>query len=96
MHGVVRTYSGKGAAELFAFVEKNHAGVEEAMRNVKGFQSYTLMRTADGGVAVTICDDKAGTEQSAAAAREWLAKNTPGFTVTAPTVSEGTVIIHAS
>ena len=96
MHAVIRTYTGKGAAEAFAFIEKNHAGVEEVMRKVKGFQSYTLIRTADGGVAVTIADDTAGLEQSAAAAREWLAKNAAQFTISAPSLVEGTVILHTA
>lgn len=96
MHAVIRTYTGKGAAEAFAFIEKNHAGVEEVIRKVKGFQSYTLIRTADGGVAVTIADDPAGLEQSAAAAREWLAKNAAQFTISLPSLVEGTVILHTA
>ena len=37
MHTVVRTYSGKGAAELFDLLEKRKADVEREMRAVKGF-----------------------------------------------------------
>jgi hypothetical protein len=36
--------------------------VEREMRSVKGFVSYTLARSADGGFSMTICQDKAGAE----------------------------------
>ena len=64
MHTVVRSYSGKGGKELFDVLEKNKADVEKTIRSVKGLVSYSLVRTADGGFSVTVCDDKAGTEES--------------------------------
>ncbi len=47
MHAVVRTYSGKGAKELFDFLEKNKSDIEKLLRSVKGFVGYTLVRTGD-------------------------------------------------
>ena len=35
MHTVVRSYSGKGAKELFDVLEKNKADVEKTLRSVK-------------------------------------------------------------
>lgn len=95
MHAVVRTYSGKGAKELFDVLEKRKTEVESLLRPVKGFVSYTLARSGDGGFSVTICQDKAGTDESVQAAREWVAKNAGSTGVGAPKVSEGPVIIHA-
>jgi hypothetical protein len=95
MHAVVRTYSGKGAKELFDVLEKRKAEVESVIRPVKGFVSYTLARSGDGGVSVTVCQDKAGTDESIRVAREWVAKNAGNTGVGAPQVSEGPVIIHA-
>ena len=46
MHAVVRAYSGKGTKELFDVLDKNKADVEKIMRAVKGFVSYSLVRTA--------------------------------------------------
>jgi hypothetical protein len=54
MYTVVRSYFGKGAKELFDVVEKNRADVEKTMRSVKGFVSYTLVRSKDGGFSVTV------------------------------------------
>jgi hypothetical protein len=95
MHAVIRTYSGKGAKELFDVLEKRKTEVEGLIRPVKGFVSYTLARSGDGGFSVTVCQDKAGTDESVQAAREWIAKNAAKIGAAAPKVSEGTVIIQA-
>jgi hypothetical protein len=94
MHAVVRLYSGKGAKELFDLLEKRKADVEGVIRPVKGFMSYTLARSGDGGFSVTVCQDKAGADESVRVAREWIAKNAGTTGAGAPQVSEGSVIIH--
>lgn len=96
MYAVVRTYSGKGAKDLFDVLEKRKADVESVIRPIKGFVSYTLARTAEGGFSVTVCQDKAGTDQSVQVAREWVARNAADTGAGAPNVSEGTVIIQAA
>jgi hypothetical protein len=95
MHAVIRAYSGRGAKELFDVLEQRKADVESVMRPIKGFVSYTALRTGDGGVTVTVCQDKAGTDESVAKARDWVARNAASMGAAAPTVSEGSVIIHA-
>lgn len=94
MQAVVRTYSGKGAKELFDVLEKRKGEVESLMRPIKGFVSYTLARSGDGGLSVTICQDKAGTDESVKVARDWIAKNAGNTGVGTPKVSEGPVISH--
>lgn len=94
MHAVVRAYSGKGAKELFELLEKRKTDVEELIRSVKGFVSYSLIHTADGGVSVTVCTDKAGTEESLQKARDWIKDNAPNIGVGAPAVSEGSVVLQ--
>ena len=95
MYAVVRTYSGKGAKELFDVLEKRKTDVESIMRPVTGFMSYTLARSGDGGFTVTVCQDKTGADESVQVAREWIAKNAGSTGVGAPKVSEGPVIIQA-
>jgi hypothetical protein len=92
MYTVVRSYFGQGGKELVDLLEKNKAEVEKTMRSVKGFVSYTLVRSEDGGFSVTVCDDKAGTDESVEKARDWIAKNAPGIGVAAPKLSEGSNI----
>ena len=47
-----------------------------------------------GGVAVTVCREKAGAHESMRAAKEWLEKNAPGVSTNPPHLIEGAVIIH--
>ena len=96
MHAVVRTYSGQGAKALFDLLEQRKAEVEELIRGVSGFQAYTLMRTDDGGVTVTVCQDKAGTDQSLQLARDWIQQNAADLGTDPPAVSEGPVVLHLS
>jgi hypothetical protein len=94
MHAVMRDYSGTGAKKLFNLLEKKTAEVKEVMMPIKGFVSYSLVRTARGGFSITICQDKAGTDESVRAARDWIAKNASDTGAPSPTVSEGAVILH--
>ena len=94
MHAVIRDYTGSGSQKLFDLLEKKKAEVENVIKPVKGFVSYSLARTARGGFSVTICQDKAGTDESTRAARDWIAKNARDTGVGAPKVSEGTVVLH--
>lgn len=95
MQVVVRTYSGKGAKELFDLLEQHKAEVENVIRSVKGFLSYTLARSGDGGFSVTVCRDKTGIDESILKAKDWIAEHAGNSGTAAPKVSEGSVIIHA-
>ena len=94
MQVVVRTYSGKGAKELFDVLEKQKADVEGLLRSVKGLVSYTLARSGDGGFSVTVCNDKAGIDESIQKAKDWIAKNAGNTGAGAPQVKEGSVVIQ--
>jgi len=94
MHTVVRVYSGKGAKELAELLAKHKTDVEHIMRSIKGFVSYTIAHTSDGCVSVTVCGDKSGADESVHKARDWVAKNAANTGVGAPTVLEGSVILH--
>ena len=94
MHAVVRTYSREGAKELIDLIEKNEPEVERLIRGVKGFVSYSLVRTADGGFTVSVYQDKAGTDESIRLARDWIAKNASTIGVAAPSIAEGTVLLQ--
>ena len=98
MDVVVRTYSGKGAKELFTLLEERKAEIEKLLRSTKGFVSYTLARSSesDGGLSMTVCQDKAGTEDSVRVAKEWISKNAANISAAAPKVSAGSIIIHAT
>ncbi len=96
MHAVVRNYSGSGANELFDLLEQRLAEVESLIRAVQGFVAYSLIRTDDGGVTVTVCQDKAGTDESIQLARDWIRQNASDLNTSPPVVSEGSVVLHLS
>lgn len=94
MHAVIRTFSGAGAQKLVDLLEARKSEVESIVRSVKGFVSYTMIRAADGATTVTVCQDKAGTDESSRLAREWIGKNAADLGVSPPTVAEGSVILQ--
>jgi hypothetical protein len=93
MHAVVRTYSGQGASELFELLSRSEEDVRSLMTGVRGFVSYVAVRTAEGGQSVTVCDDKAGTDESSRRAAEWVKANL-GTPVDPPAVTEGDAVLH--
>lgn len=94
MHAIVRTYSGKGAKKIFDELEARKEDVKTLISKVPGFVSFMLMRSDDGGFSVTVCRDKAGTDESRKVAREWIKQNIPSVASAPPAVAEGTVILH--
>ena len=94
MHTVVRTYSGQGAKELFDVLEKHAKDVEGIIRSIRGFVSYSLVRTSDGGFSVSVFQDKAGTDESVRKARDWIGQNAGNVGANPPAVSEGLNILQ--
>ncbi len=96
MHTVIRSYSGSGATGLMDLLEDKKEEVESLIRAVTGFVSYSLIRTDDGAVSVTVCQDKAGTDESLQLAKEWIQENASNLNVSPPTVAEGSNILQLS
>ena len=96
MHAVIRNYSGTGATELIDLLEQRKDEVESLIRAVAGFVAYTPIRTEGGGISVTVCQDKAGTDESVELARNWIQENAADLDTAAPAVSEGSVIAQLS
>jgi hypothetical protein len=94
MHAVVRTYSGAGAKQLFDVLEQRKADVETTLRKVPGLVSYTLLGSGDGGMSITVCQDKAGIEESSKVAAEWIKKNASNIQANPPAIAEGSVIVQ--
>jgi len=93
MYAVVRTYSGQGGAELFELLGQREQDVRGIMTGVEGFVSYVAVRTGDGGVAVTVCDDKAGADESSRRAAEWVKTNL-SVPVDPPAITAGEAVLH--
>ena len=93
MYTVVRQYSGQGASQLFDVLDSKKDEVERLIRGVSGVVSYTLLRTSDGGISVTVCQEKTGADESVRVAADWVRQNASGAT-SPPRISEGNTILH--
>jgi hypothetical protein len=94
MHAVIRSYQGKGAKELFDVLEKDKSEVRKLIRSIKGFVSYSLVRTEDGGFSVSVYRTKARAEESVQLAKEWIKEHAPDVGARAPKITEGVVILQ--
>jgi hypothetical protein len=78
MHVVIRRYS--GAAQLMGEMERR--------------KDYAVRSGADVLVTITVCDDRAGTDESNRLAREWVQQNVPGVSMGPPEVIDGQAFIE--
>jgi hypothetical protein len=92
MHATMRHYSSREMADLLA---SRRGEVESLMAGVSGLHGFFLMRTEEGCASMTVCDDKAGTDESARMAADWLRDNAADISGTSPNVLSGEVIAHA-
>jgi hypothetical protein len=95
MYAVVRTYSGPGASELFDLLGEREDDVKALISGVPGFVNYAALRKGDGGVTVTVCEDKAGTDESSRRAAEWVTANVSA-TASPPAMTEGDTVLQFS
>ena len=93
MYAVVRQYSGSGVSEVVDAIEENNEEIEKLLREVSGLVSYSFIRTADGAMSVTVCQDKTGTDESVRVAAEWIQANLSA-SVSPPVISEGTTVVQ--
>jgi hypothetical protein len=93
MYVVVRSYSGQGASELFDLLGQREEDVKELISGVPGFVRYAAFRSRDGGMTVTICEDKAGTDESSKRAADWVKENVTG-TADPPVITGGSTVLE--
>ncbi len=95
MYTVVRQYSGPNVSQFFDEAESKREDIERLIRGVPGVVSYTLLRTGDGGISVTVCQDKAGTDESVRVVADWIKQNMTTQS-NPPVISEGSTIVQFS
>jgi hypothetical protein len=92
MHVVMRSHPNTEVANILV---RHKDEIEKLIRVVPGFISWALIRTGDTCMTATICQDKAGCDQSMKVAREWLSKNAPN-TLSTMQVQEGEVLLRVT
>ena len=93
MYVVVRSYSGQGASDLFDLLEQREDDVKSLISGVPGFVSYSAVRSSDGGMTVTVCQDKVGTDESSRRAAEWVKENVSTIG-SPPAITEWSTVLH--
>jgi heme-degrading monooxygenase HmoA len=94
MYAVVRHYT--GASALIDAMAERRDEVEALISGVPGFQRYHAIRSGNTLMTVTVCDDRAGTDESVKRAAEWVKQNVGDVSISAPVVTEGDVFIEFS
>ena len=95
MYVVIRTYTGEDAKQVFDLIEERFDEIKELISDVPGFVSYTAFRSGDGGTALTVCQDKEGTDASTSVAGRWVLENVD-TTPPVPHIEEGSSVAHFS
>ena len=93
MYVTMRRYA--GAAALGDAMSANTGEVEQLIRGVPGFVAYYALRDGDNITSITVCDDKAGTDESTRRAAAWVKENVKGG-ISPPQISEGKPFITFS
>ena len=73
---------------------KRQDEIKTVLRPVPGFHAYYLIKTGDGAVSMTLCEERAGAEESNRVAATWLKDKLPTFATRPPETWTGEVRIH--
>ena len=91
MFVVVRQY--EGAAALADVMAERAADVQAKLSDVEGFVSYHAARDGDTMTTISICNDRAGAEETTRRAAAWVQENLQGTTINPPQVGTGETFI---
>lgn len=94
MHIVVRTYSGKGAAETIDLVIASKKDIKKLMRSVRGFIEYSAVRTEDGGFTITVSKNSKASDAITAIAKKWVLEHAAHLKAKPPTAVGGKVELN--
>ena len=92
MFASIRKYN--GAPMLVEELVKKQDDIKSVLLPIRGFHAYYLLKTSDGAVSMTVCEDRAGVEESNRVAATWLKDKLPTFATRAPEITTGEVQIH--
>jgi hypothetical protein len=88
----IRKYNGTPALaeELF----KRQDEIKSVLRPIPGFHAYYMVNTGDGVLSMTVCEQRAGAEESNRVAATWLKDKLSTLATHAPEITTGEVRIH--
>lgn len=80
--------AGRTMEELTAAVV---SGFVPILRDVPGFQEYSLVQTSEGVISISVFTDQTGAEESTRRAADWVKQNIADMFSGPPTVTTGSV-----
>ena len=92
MYTVIRQY--EAAGDLGDVLVKRSDEVHDLISTVPGFVAYYGVRDGNQLTTITVCNDRAGTDESSRRAAAWVKENLPNTKAGAPTIRQGEVIIN--
>ena len=91
MYIVIRSW--QNAQELAEEMTRRQQDVVDLIGGVPGFIAYYATRSGDAVTTVTVCEDKAGTEESTKRAGDWVKENLKG-SLGAPQITQGETFVN--
>jgi len=70
--------------------------VKALLTPIPGFHAYYLVKTNDGVITMTVCDDRVGVDESNRVAAGWLKDKLPTFASRPPEITMGEVRMHVN
>jgi len=90
----IRKYS--SAPTLADELSKKQDEIKTAFKVISGFHAYYLMKTNDGAVSVTLCENRNGADESNRIEATWLKDKFPTFASRPPEITIGEVRVELS
>ncbi len=92
MYTVIRNY--KGSPTLADVLAKRQKEVEDVVSSVPGFIAYYLVKSADATTSITVCETRAGCDETTRRAGDWLKQNLPDVKIAAPEIVTGDLVFR--
>jgi hypothetical protein len=73
---------------------KSQDEIKQLVSTVPGFVAYYAFRAGNSVTSVTICKDKAGTDESTRRAATWVKENVAAGAVKPPAINEGDTFVQ--
>jgi len=92
MFASIRKYN--GAPTLADELGKKQDEIRSVLMPVSGFHAYYLVKTGDGAVSMTVCENRSGAEEANRLEANWLKDKFPTFASRTPEITTGELRIH--
>ena len=92
MFASIRKYN--GAPMLTDELVKKQDDLKAVLLPISGYHAYNLLKTNDGAISMTVCETRAGAEESNRVEATWLKDKLPTFTTRPPEIWTGELRIH--